>query len=166
MERLRTDPSLIPAAVEELLRYDSPFQFMQRTAIGDLVVGDRQIKRGERLWLMLGAAYRDAAVFANPDLLDFDHPHHRHIAFGLGIHFCIGAALARLEGQIAFSALLRRLQHVRLDDREQFAATAPPRSPQWAIANMLVLHQQTVRKGGWPGKTTPGSRLGYSVVLS
>ena len=91
---------------------------MQPTALEDLAIGGNQVKRGERLWLMLWAANRDPAVFPNPDVLDFAHPHHRHIVFGIGIHFCIGAGLARLEGQNALATILGRLGRIRLEDNQ------------------------------------------------
>jgi len=106
--KLRSDPALVPDAVEELLRYDPPFQFMQRTAREDLEIAGTRIAQGERLWLMLGAANRDPDVFPEPDQLDVTRTHTHQIAFGQGIHFCPGAPLARIEGQIAFGALIRR----------------------------------------------------------
>jgi cytochrome P450 len=90
LQKLRAERSPIPAAVEELLRYDAPFQFMQRQARQDVEIGGLPIRAGERVWLMLGAANRDPAVFPDPDRLDLTRSHHRQIAFGLGIHFCAG----------------------------------------------------------------------------
>jgi cytochrome P450 len=112
--KLHSDPSLVVDAVEELLRYDPPFQFMQRTAKEDLEIAGTRIARGERLWLILGAANRDPDVFPDPDRLDVTRKHTHQIAFGQGIHFCPGAPLARIEGQIAFTALIRRFAEFRL----------------------------------------------------
>jgi unspecific monooxygenase len=108
MEYLRTHPEGIGAAVEELLRYDAPVQFTARTALREAKLGDQPIAAGEPIVLVLGAANRDPAVFPDPDRLDLSRPPVRHLAFGLGIHFCLGLPLARLEGEIAFTALARR----------------------------------------------------------
>jgi cytochrome P450 len=114
LQKLHADRSIIPAAVEELLRYDAPFQFMQRQARQNVEIGGVPIRAGERVWLMLGAANRDPAVFPDQDRLDVTRSYHRQIAFGLGIHFYIGAPLARLEGQIGFTALVRRFAEISL----------------------------------------------------
>jgi cytochrome P450 len=110
----RRDASLTPAAVEELLRYDGPGQAMVRVAREDLDWGGRRIRRGERLFLMIGAANRDPRQFADPDRLDLRRADNRHIAFGYGIHFCVGAPLARLEAQLALPALIGRLDGLAL----------------------------------------------------
>jgi cytochrome P450 len=104
----REEPGLTPSAVEELLRYDGPTAAMVRVAREDLPVADRAIRRGERLFLMINAANRDPGQFAEPDRLDVRRADNRHLGFGHGIHFCLGAPLARLEGQIALPALLTR----------------------------------------------------------
>ncbi|BAJ33284.1 MULTISPECIES: cytochrome P450 [Kitasatospora] len=114
-DRLRARPELIPAAVEELLRYDSPVQLMLRRARHDLDLAGRRIAAGQAVLLVCGAANRDPAVFPDPDRLDFERPGGRHVAFGYGPHFCLGAALARLEGAIVLEALLTRLPDWRLD---------------------------------------------------
>ncbi len=106
--RLQDDPALIENAVEELLRYDSPIQLTDRVATVDLEIDGHRIRRGDLVALCLGAANRDPARFADPDRLDLSRPDTDHLAFGYGAHFCLGAALARAEGQIALSALLRR----------------------------------------------------------
>ncbi|MGW4804745.1 cytochrome P450 [Kitasatospora sp. NPDC004272] len=112
---LRARPELIPAAVEELLRHDSPVQLMLRRARHDLDLAGREIAAGQAVLLVCGAANRDPAVFADPDRLDFHRPAGRHVAFGYGPHFCLGAALARLEGAVVLAALLTRLPDWRLD---------------------------------------------------
>ena len=111
---LRDDPSLLPAAVDEVLRYESPVQFTARTATTDVELGGALIRRGDLVKLMLGAANRDPAQFADPDRFDITRQESRHLAFGLGPHFCLGSALARLEGQIVLGTLLRRLPGLRL----------------------------------------------------
>jgi cytochrome P450 len=115
MERLRRDPALVPEAVEELLRYESPSQHTARLAPDDLELGGQLIKRGQAVIAVMGAANRDPDRFRDPDRLDLGREDNRHLAFGWAGHFCFGAPLARIEGQIAFSALLRRLPDLRLE---------------------------------------------------
>jgi cytochrome P450 len=109
----REHPELGPTAVEELLRYDGPTPAMVRVVREDLTLGGRAIRRGDRLFLMINAANRDPAQFAEPDRLDLGRADNRHLAFGHGIHFCLGAPLARLEGQLALPALLARFPGLR-----------------------------------------------------
>ncbi len=115
MERLRADSSLIPSAVEELLRYESPSQHTARLAPADVEMGGKQIRKRQAVIAVMGAANRDPARFSEPDRLDIGRQDNRHLAFGWAAHFCFGAALARLEGQIAFETLLRRLPNLALD---------------------------------------------------
>jgi len=114
LERLRADPSLVPVAVEELLRYDGPVQATGRVAMEDMEIGGRKVTAGQAVITVLGAANRDPAQFADPDQLDLERRPNEHVAFGDGIHFCLGAPLARAEGQIAFETLLRRIGQPRL----------------------------------------------------
>ena len=115
MERLRADSSLIPSAVEELLRYESPSQHTARLAPADVEMGGRKIRERQAVIAVMGAANRDPERFPDPDRLDIARQDNRHLAFGWAAHFCFGAALARLEGQIAFEAILRRLPNLTLD---------------------------------------------------
>lgn len=109
LERLRVDRTLAGAVVEEVLRYDPPVQFAGRITREPLEVGDTVIDRGQRIILLLAAAQRDPARFADPQRFDIDRAENAHLAFGAGIHFCLGAPLARLEGQVALSTLATRL---------------------------------------------------------
>jgi cytochrome P450 len=118
MERLRADPSLLPSAVDELLRYTGPVHTTRRVAKMDVRFAGADIKRGEVVIGLLAAANRDPDKFADPDKLDVARKPADHIAFGDGIHFCLGAALARLEGQIAIGTLLRRFPNLRLVDED------------------------------------------------
>jgi cytochrome P450 len=115
MERLRADSSLIPSAVEELLRYESPSQHTARLAPADIEMGGKKIRERQAVIAVMGAANRDPERFPDPDRLDIARQDNRHLAFGWAAHFCFGAALARLEGQIAFEAILRRLPNLTLD---------------------------------------------------
>lgn len=117
-ERLRTDASLLPSAVEELLRYESPSQYTARLAPEAIVLGGKQIKKRQGLVAVMGAANRDPERFEDPDRLDLSRADNRHVAFGWGPHFCFGAALARIEGQVAFGTILRRLGNIALDQQE------------------------------------------------
>jgi cytochrome P450 len=103
---LRTRPDLMPSAVEELLRYDSPVRRAVRIALEDAVVDGQAVRAGEQVIAMLDAANHDPAVFEFPDTLDITRDAHRHVAFGAGAHYCLGAALARAEAQIALTALI------------------------------------------------------------
>ena len=116
LELLRAEPERLPAAVEELLRYDSPVQRNRRLAMEDMTFGGKQIRRGDSVLVFMGSANRDAAKFADPDRLDIARSPNPQMAFGHGIHFCAGAALTRLEAPIALRALLERFPSVRLAD--------------------------------------------------
>jgi cytochrome P450 len=114
-ERLRNDPTLIKSAVEELLRYSGPLEIAtERYAREEVTVADAIIPRGELVYAVLASANRDERQFDSPDTLDITRTPNRHLGFGLGIHYCLGASLARLEGQIAINALLRRIPQLRL----------------------------------------------------
>ncbi|MGH3165094.1 MAG: cytochrome P450 [Trebonia sp.] len=114
-ERLGQDPALVPGAVEELLRYDSPVQMTSRTATEDIEVEGTVIRKGTAVLVSIGGANRDPSVFDEPDRLVLDRPNaERHLSFSFGIHRCLGAALARLEGRIAFEELTRRCPRLEL----------------------------------------------------
>jgi cytochrome P450 len=113
MEALRAEPNLIPSAIEEVLRYRSPVQFTGRIATSDTIVGGQAIKAGQGIRLLLGSANRDEAQFPNADSFDIRRMPNRHLAFGHGIHFCLGAPLARLEAKIALTLLLERFSTIQ-----------------------------------------------------
>jgi len=115
LQLLQELPSLVPSAVAEVLRYDSPVQLTSRRAKEALQIGGKQVSAGQEVIMLLGAANHDPAQFADPDRLLLARPESRHLSFGLGVHFCLGAALARLEGEIAFSTLFKRFPHLRLE---------------------------------------------------
>ncbi len=118
---LRGDAALVPSAVEELLRFDSPVQVDLRSALDDCDVNGFRVRRGDNVVTLLGAANRDPDRFPAPDRLDVRRAEQNHLAFGRGIHHCLGAPLARLEGRVVLEALLERFRSIRLlDDRPAF----------------------------------------------
>jgi cytochrome P450 len=116
LAELRADPSLVPSAVEELLRYDSPVErAITRWAATDVELGGERISRGDLVIAVIGSANRDPEQFPNADQLDLRRePLGKHVGFGRGPHYCLGAPLARLETEIALVPLLRRLPNLRL----------------------------------------------------
>jgi len=115
LARLRADLTLIASAVEELLRYESPSQHTGRLAREDVEMGGKTIGKRQAVIAVMAAANRDPERFTDPDRLDLSRPDNRHVAFGWASHFCFGAPLARLEAQIAFEAILRKLPNLTLD---------------------------------------------------
>jgi cytochrome P450 len=116
LERLRSEPSLMPSAVEELLRYESPSQHTARLAPPGAVLGGKEIPQGAAVIAVMGAANRDPERFGDPNRVQLDRQDNRHLAFGWAAHFCFGAPLARMEGQIAFETLLARFSELSLED--------------------------------------------------
>ena len=114
LEKLKADLSLIPSAVEELLRFESPSQHTARLAPEDVMLAGKLIRKRQAVMAVMGAANRDPERFPDPDTLDICRQDNRHVAFAWASHFCFGAPLARIEGQIAFSALLRRMPNIQL----------------------------------------------------
>ena len=113
-QKLRDNPDLLDSAINELLRYDSPVQLDGRLVHSDVEVAGHQIHAGQRILCAIGAANRDPSAFTEPDKLDIERSEKSHIAFGRGIHHCLGAPLAMLEARAAFSALLDRFSHIEL----------------------------------------------------
>ncbi|HEX5750151.1 MAG TPA: cytochrome P450 [Archangium sp.] len=119
---LRQEPERVPMAVEELSRYESPVHRMSRIALEDLEVGGQRVRKGDLVFLVIGAANRDEEVFESPERLDVRRNPRQHLAFGHGAHFCVGTVLARLEAQVALSTVLRRFPHLALEEE----------APRWA----------------------------------
>ena len=114
-ERLRNDLTLVPSAVEELLRYESPSQHTARICRQDTELGGKLIRKGQAVIAVMGAANRDPERFPHPDRLDLGRKDNRHLAFGWASHFCFGAPLARMEGQLTFQAIVRRMSNLALE---------------------------------------------------
>ena len=114
LQRLRDNPDLLDPAIDELLRFDSPVQFNIRVVVEDTDLKDRQLRAGQRIIALIGAANRDPKVFSVPNVLDIGRRDKGHISFGRGIHYCLGAPLAILEARIAFASLLQRFSSIRL----------------------------------------------------
>lgn len=127
-ERLKAQPALIDAAIEEWLRYDGPSGALARVITADVTFGGKQLAAGQRLFAFVNAANRDPRQFADADRFDIRRTPNAHLTFGHGIHFCLGASLARLEGQIALRALIERFPNINL------AATG---APQWKDSVIL-----------------------------
>jgi len=126
LQTLRDNPSLIKPAVEELLRYDGPVETStERFAREDVAIGETVIPRGEMVLVVIAAADRDPRRFPDPDALDIVRVNNKHLAFGKGIHHCLGAPLARMEGQIAIGTLLSRMQNLRLKVSPEALAWRP-----------------------------------------
>jgi cytochrome P450 len=124
LRALADDPGLAEGAVEEFLRYDSPVQLTLRTALHDTTVGEVAIAAGTSVLVLLGAANRDPAANPRPETLDITRTPNRHLAFGQGIHFCLGAPLARLQGRIVLRELARRAPTMKLAGEPRWKPTS------------------------------------------
>jgi pimeloyl-[acyl-carrier protein] synthase len=133
--RLRTEPAILPNAIEEMLRYDSPVQGTVRVTLDAVKLGEHEIGAGALVICGIGAANRDPAVHPDPDRLDLRREGIRHLSFGIGAHFCLGAALARLEGRAVFEALVARCPELRLAD----PAATPELRPNFILRGLKAL---------------------------
>jgi cytochrome P450 len=131
-QRLVADPSLVPLAVEELIRYDAPLQLFERTATTEVTIAGFTVLPGEKIAALLGAAARDPLAFEAPDMLDVSRNPNPHLGFGAGIHYCVGAPLARVEIGAALTALVTRLPDLQL-------AGEPRRRPEFVIRGLRDL---------------------------
>jgi cytochrome P450 len=126
LQKLRSDPSLIKPAVEELLRYDGPVETStERFAREDVAIGQTVISKGEMVMAVIAAADHDPQRFPDPETLGITRTDNKHLAVGKGIRFCLGAPLARMEGQIAIGTLLRRMPNLRLKDAPESLTWRP-----------------------------------------
>jgi cytochrome P450 len=132
MARLWSRPDLASSTVEEVLRFDTPVQFVHRNVLEDFEVDGRQLRRGDVVMCLLAAANRDPARFCDPDRFDVGRPDNLHLAFAWGLHFCLGARLARMEGQLVFAGLVERFAAVE-------PAGSPVRNPGLAIRGLESL---------------------------
>ena len=142
LRRLRDDPSLLRNAIEEVLRYDSPVQFVVRTVKQPIDLDGDQMAPGDPVLLLVAAANRDPAQFKEPDVLDLGRHDIRHLSFGGGIHFCLGSVLARMEGQIALGALVSNF------DRLEIAADRLQWRPHINLRGLESLPLEVGRSGG------------------
>jgi unspecific monooxygenase len=129
LEMLRADHKLIPSAIEELMRYDTPLQLFERWVLDDIEIAGTTIPRGAEIAMLFGSANHDPAVFQNPSALDLTREDNPHISFSAGIHYCIGAPLARIELAASMGALLERAPTLRL-------ASEPERKPNFVIRGL------------------------------
>lgn len=132
LERLRANPELVPTAIEEFMRYDSPLQMFRRWVLEDMTYDGLPLKKGMQVGLIFGAANHDPAVFQQPAILDITRSPNPHISFGGGIHYCLGAPLARMELQVAYQTLLTHLPAIQL-------AADPTFNPAFVIHGLKEL---------------------------
>jgi cytochrome P450 len=145
-EHLRQNPDKIPIFVEEALRLESPFRYLMRTVPDDTTLGSADIPAGATVLLLWGAANHDTAEFERPDEFDLNrHVPRRHVAFGRGIHHCVGAPLARMEARNVLTVLLERTSNITLD---------PESTPRWVNSLMVRRHQQLPIRLDAPNQTS------------
>lgn len=158
LEKLKADLSLIPSAIEELLRYESPSQHTARIAPNDAEMGGKLIRKGQAVIAVMGAGNRDPERFPNPDRLDITRTDNRHLAFGWASHFCFGAPLARIEGQIALEAIVTRLANLTLESEDLVwrdnlglrGLKALPVTFTPNLAPAVIVKNSELRAGGCP----------------
>jgi cytochrome P450 len=153
LDWLKRNPGLVPQAVEELLRYDSPAQVASRIALSDLVLGETKISKGEQALIVLGAGNRDPARYPDPDRLDLTRAGTQHLAFGGGLHFCVGAGLARMEAQETFK---RIAQSVQTPTTGNWSHT---RGSSRTVRRVRTLHIEDDRPQRGGMRSAPSSRI-------
>lgn len=149
LQRLQDEPQLLDSAINELLRYDSPVQLDGRTLLEDVEIGGKKMRAGQQVVAAIGAANHDPAAFSEPDKLDIGRKQKSHISFGRGIHFCLGAPLAMLEGRTALATLLQRFSSIRL-------AEDPEHRKQLVLRGVEELWVDVEREP--PGKAAASNR--------
>ena len=142
LAQLRADPEkLLPGAVDEMLRFESSVNMVARHAVAPYAIGDTVVPAGDVVFFMTGAANRDPAVFAEPDRFDITRSPNPHLAFGAGIHYCVGAPLAKMEAEVAFGQLL--------EQRPELALAQPDEGPAWRkLINLRGLETLPLRTAG------------------
>lgn len=148
-KRIIADPSLIPTAVEEFLRYYSPVAFLARTAVRDVCIAGQQIAQGDRVGLGFAAANRDEAAFDNPNDICIDRTPNRHLAFGHGIHFCVGSNLGRAEGAVMIERVLARMPEYALAGSNQ------------ALDDLNAAVPSRARRAGWGNRVARGLHVTF-----
>jgi cytochrome P450 len=138
MARVASGEVPVEIALEELIRFDAPLQLFERTATADVEVSGQLIRAGERIACLMGSANRDAEVFTDADALDVGRDPNPHVGFGMGLHFCLGAPLARLELQISIRTLLDRYPTLQLVGES-------PRRPTWVLRGYESIHVSSER---------------------
>lgn len=128
--RLRVEPALLPSAVQEMFRFESPLPFFHRYAAEDVELAGRAFPKGSKFGLLYGAANRDPAAFADPDRFDIGRAPNRHLAFGYGAHLCLGNHLARMTMETVFGTLLARTRSVRLLEEPVYKRGMTVRGPE------------------------------------
>jgi cytochrome P450 len=159
MDKLRNDPGLIKPALEETLGYAGPAEMaIERYARQDVTIAGATVPRGEMVFAVLASANRVERQFPNPDALDITRDPNKHLAFGLGTHFCLGAPLARLEAQLAINTLLRRLPDLRL--------VGAPETLRWRRGLILRGLESPPVAFGKPGVTSVGQRVAGTAITA
>jgi cytochrome P450 len=136
LARLRADPSIVPTAIEELMRFDTPLQMFERWVLEDAEIQGVRLPKGAELGLLFGSANRDPSAFEEPDHLDLTRRDNSHLSFGAGVHFCLGAPLARVELEVSFATLLRRLPNIEL-------VSVPEWKPTYILRGLKELRVRT-----------------------
>ncbi len=137
LKKLRTQHALLASAIEEMLRYDNPVQITYRSAVDDAEIKGKQIRKGDLVNTIIASANRDPQRFTNPDDFNITRSEGRHLGFGIGIHFCIGAPLVRLEAEVVFETILRRFPGICLTGNSRMAG-APCLSRSEIIAGSII----------------------------